>query len=219
MTSDQILAIMPLAKPHIAAFFSPLCAAMTEFEINTPTRQAAFLAQIGHESASLSRVVENLNYSPEGLMATFNNAHAVRFDHDAACRYGRTAEHPADQVSIANIAYANRMGNGTPESGDGWRHRGAGLIQLTGKENHLAAALYFGIGIDKIGDWLRTAEGACRSAAWIWHASNCNAFADRGDFDGVSDVINIGRKTAKQGDAIGYAARRALYDKATEVLT
>lgn len=214
MTESQLLAIMPLAQPHIAAFFSPLCAAMQEFEITTPARQAAFLAQIAHESSQLHAVSENLNYSPPGLLATFG----TRFTRIDAWRYGRTDQHPADQESIANLAYACRMGNGPMETGDGWCYRGAGLIQLTGKENHLAAARYFNVPLEQIGDWLRTPEGACRSAGWIWKTAGCNACADQGDFDAVSDLVNIGRKTAKQGDANGYAERLAFFNKAKEVL-
>ncbi len=218
MTREDLLAIMPYAKSRIAAFFSPLVDAMEEFDISTPARQAAFLAQVGHESGQLASISESLNYSPESLMATFNNRRVTRFTKVDAYRYGRTSEHPADQQSIANIAYAGRMGNGPMESGDGWRHRGAGLIQLTGKDNQKRCGDYFGIDIDKVGDWLRTYAGACRSAGWFWKTHDCNALADAGDFDAISDVINIGRQTAAEGDAIGYQDRLALYAKAKEAL-
>lgn len=218
MTRDDLLAIMPYAKPRIAAFFSPLVDAMDRFEINTPARQAAFIAQIAHESSSFASVSENLNYSPEGLMATFNNKRVTRFTKSDAYRYGRTAEHPADQESIANIAYAGRMGNGPMESGDGWRHRGAGLIQLTGKENHIAVSLYFDIPLEDVGDWLRSPAGACLSAGWFWKTNRCNEYADAGDFDAISDAINIGRQTATEGDAIGYPDRLVMFKKAQAVL-
>lgn len=110
---------------------------------------------------------------------------------------------------IANKVYANRMGNGDEASGDGWTYRGAGLIQLTGKANQLACASHFGIAPEKIGVWLRTPEGASRSAAWFWDQHHLSTFALRGDFDGVCDIVNIGKKTEKIGDSIGYAGRLA----------
>lgn len=225
MMRDHLLVIMPQAKSRVAICLDPLNAAMAEFDINTPARQAAFLAQVGHESAQLSTAEENLFYSADGLANTWPARYGRKVQgnyvlsqkkrilpNELALALQRKPE------AIANNVYANRMGNGPEESGDGWRHRGAGWIQLTGKENQLAAALYFDIPLEKIGDWLRTPEGAARSAAWFWKVNGCNAYADRGDFDGVSDLVNRGRKTARIGDAIGYADRLALYNKAREVM-
>ena len=101
-------------------------AACRQFNIDTPERLAAFLAQVGHESGSLARVVENLNYGADGLLRTWPS----RFDRATAAALARKPE------AIANLVYANRMGNGSPESGDGWRYRGRGLIQLTGRANY-----------------------------------------------------------------------------------
>jgi putative chitinase len=217
MNLDQVRFLFPACKsPEV--FAPALTAAMERFAINTPARQSAFLAQVGHESAQLTRLAESFNYTPEGILGTFNTVKTIRFTPDLARQYGRTAEHPANQRMIANTAYANRMHNGDVDSGDGYRHRGAGLIQLTGKENHLAASMYFDKDLETIGDWLRSPEGACLSAAWFWECAGCNEAADAGDFDKVSDLINIGRKTAKVGDAIGYGDRLALFKKTEKVL-
>jgi putative chitinase len=156
----QLTQILPGAGRRAGVFIGPLMTATTEFEINTPLREAAFVAQVGHESSQLNAVSENLNYSAEGLARTFPRYFTI----NEAQQYARNPER------IANRVYANRMGNGDERSGDGWRYRGAGLIQLTGKNNQHAAADYFGIEYSVIGDWLRTPEGAARSAGWFWHA-------------------------------------------------
>jgi putative chitinase len=201
MTPAELRRILPLAGAAADVFAAPLTAAMERFEINTPARQAAFLAQVGHESAHLTQLSENLNYSESGLMKTW----PARFPTSViAEQYQRKPE------KIANRVYANRMHNGDEASGDGWRYRGAGLIQLTGKENHLAAALYFDKPLEEIGDWLRTPEGASLSAAWFWKANGLNELADAGDQEAITRRIN--------GGTLGLKDRIALFDRAQEVL-
>ena len=200
ITLEQLQKAMPHAGANAVIYLSSLNYAMSEFDISNDNRIKMFLAQIAHESCDLAFVEENLNYSAAALVKTW----PPRFPTlDAALPYNR------QPMKIANHVYANRMGNGDEASGMGWLHRGAGLIQLTGYDNQKLCAEHFGIPIEKIGDWLRTPEGACRSAAWFWKTHGCNEYADKGDFDGVSDMINIGRKTEKQGDAIGYSSRLA----------
>ena len=209
MTPDQLLTILPNARQQAGIFLAPLIAAMAEFGITTPARQAAFIATLGHETGQLATLVENFNYGAPGLMATWPG----RFPTLAiANAYARQPER------IANKVYALREGNGDEKSGDGWRYRGAGGIQLTFANNQLACAAALGIASDQIGAWLRTPLGACRSAGWFWQRNDINRWADAGDFDGVSDVVNRGRKTAAIGDAIGYADRLALYTVAARVL-
>lgn len=208
MTENQLLAIMPLAKARLNALPS-LNAAMAEFKINTVARQAAFLGTIGAETGQLSSFSEGLSYSAERLMAVW----PTRFTtFSQAQRYARNPE------ALANYVYANRGGNGDEASGDGWRFRGAGAIQLTFRANHAACARAFGIPVDQMGDWLRTVPGAFRSAGWFWRTNNVNTWADAGDFDGVCDVVNIGRKTNRVGDAIGYDARLAMRNASLKVL-
>lgn len=187
--------------------------AMALFDISTPKRQAAFLAQIGHESGCLTSFTENLNYTPEGLLATFGK----RFTKDDAARYGRTASHLADQSSIACIAYANRMGNGPRESGDGWRYRGRGPIQSTGLDNYTMArdALRKLLGAD-VPDFVTdpgqvaTPQWGAMCAALYWQTHQCNALADLGEFDSITKAINPAMA--------GKDARSALWGKAKAAL-
>ena len=200
---------MPHAANKASLYVSVLTAAMAEFEINMSNRIDMFLATIAHESADLQCVEENLNYSAAGLCKTFGKYFPTL---SSALPYNRAPE------KIANKVYANRGGNGSEASGDGWRYRGAGLIQLTFKSNQHACGAYFKIADTDISMWLRTPEGAARSAAWFWKIHGCNEFADRCDFDGVCDMVNIGHKTAAIGDAIGYVQRVALLNTAQGIM-
>lgn len=218
MTPEQLRAIMPNAGDRATIFAAPLTCAMVEFAIDRPQRQAAFIATVAHESGQLRLLEENLNYSANGLARTWPARFAV--DPKAS---DKVPNHIAislarDQEAIANAVYANREGNGDPASGDGWRYRGAGLIQLTFFNNHAACGRHFNIPPKGVGIWLRTPDGAARSAAWYWHSRGLNAYADAGDFDAVCDLVNKGRRTAAVGDALGYAERLAFYKKALEVL-
>ena len=106
-------------------------------------------------------------------------------------------------------AKAKALGN--TEAGDGFRFRGRGLIQITGRDNYRRCGQALGLPLELRPELLESMEVAARSAAWFWREHGLNALADRGDFDGVSDVINRGRKTAVTGDALGYPERVALY--------
>lgn len=209
LTADQLQKIAPAVGSRAGEYAAALNAAMSRFGIDTPKRAAHFLAQVVHESGEFTRVRENMNYSAAGLRTTWPK----RFPSmEAAVPFARNPE------KIANYVYANRMGNGNERSGDGWRYRGAGWIQLTGKNNHFAAARELAV-IGDIGEWLSTPTGAALSAAWFWHRAGCNRLADAGDVDGVSDLINQGRRTDKVGDAIGYPERLRLTQKCMEVLS
>lgn len=181
---------------------------MAEFQITTRQRQADFLATVGQETGQLRALEEGLNYSAAGLMLTW----PTRFNEALAQKYARQPQR------IANLVYAGRGGNGDEASGDGWAHRGAGGMMITFRNGHNACAAYFGISLAKLGAWLRTPEGACRSAGWYWSINKINGWSDRGDFDGVCDMVNLGRKTERVGDAIGYAERLALRTVAMRVL-
>lgn len=208
MNLAQLVRIMPASPQAATRYIDWLNRAMEEFAINTVERQAYWLANVGHESGYLGAVEENLNYGAAGLVATWPS----RFNAAQAAAYARQPQR------IANRVYADRMGNRGESSGDGWKYRGAGLIQLTGADNQRAAAQYFKIPFEKISEWLKTPEGACRSAGWFAWKNGLNVYADRKDFDGYCDVINRGRKTAPIGDSIGYADRVKLRDAALKVL-
>ena len=174
----------------------PLNTALDRYEINTPERVAMFMAQVGHESGGLKRREENLNYSAQRLTQVFPKYFRDVDPND----YARNPE------KIANRVYGNRMGNGDEDSGDGYRYRGRGFIQLTGKNNYTAFANAMGMTLDEAVDYLSTAEGAAMSAAWFWDMRNLNADADRGDVVTVTKKIN--------GGTIGLHERQALYKEA-----
>lgn len=212
MKLHQLLAIAPvIGTARGGAFLGPLNAAMAKFGIDTPVRQAAFVGQLLHESGNLTRMVENLNYTPEGLLSTFKR----HFTPLTARQYGRTDAHPADQRMIANIAYANRMGNGTPESGDGWRFRGRGPIQLTGRANYKACGA--GIGLDLIAkpELLEQPDTGCLAAAWFWAKGNSTGR----DLSLLADDRNVTAITrAVNGGENGLTHRKELTMRAMQVL-
>ncbi|WKZ94092.1 glycoside hydrolase family 19 protein [Chimaeribacter arupi] len=170
------------------AWYPHIVAAMAKHGINTPLRQAHFLAQTGHESAGFQKVEEGLNYRYGALLALFGR----RITSEQAMKYGRTADHPADQKMIANIIYANRNGNGDVQSGDGYRYRGRGLIQITGKANYAALAKQLGVDVVASPDKLTTHALAAESAAAWWKSHGLNEIADTDDVTRITRIINGG---------------------------
>lgn len=205
LTFEQLQRIMP-GTTRGAVFVGPLGRAMEEFGILGREQQARFLANVGHETGGLATFEENLNYSAERLPAVWPR----RFPTPAS-----TVGYARNPVALANKVYADRMGNGPEKSGDGWRYRGAGMLQLTGRDNHANCAQRFNLPLEQVGDWLRTPEGAARSAAWFY-TSNRLHLVDT--FDHVCDRINLGRETDRVGDSIGWADRLAMYDRAQKAL-
>lgn len=167
--------------PHIAA-------SLSAFQISTPLRQAHFLAQTGHESAGFLKVEEGLNYSENALTAMFGK----RITAEQARAYGRNAMHPANQKMIASIIYANRNGNGDVNSGDGYRYRGRGLIQITGKANYEALVKLLGADVVANPDVLLGYRFAAMSAAAWWKNHGLNELADSDDVTRITRVINGG---------------------------
>jgi putative chitinase len=180
----------------IDSYVEPLNKVCEKFDISTSNRAAMFLAQVGHESGGLKIVRENLNYKAEGLTRVFP-------------KYFRDVdpnEYAHNPEKIANRVYANRMGNGDEESGDGYKFRGRGLIQLTGHDNYLHFARDMGISIDEAVEYLETPEGAAMSAGWFWNKNNLNHCADNDDIVSATKKIN--------GGTIGLQERTALYEEA-----
>ncbi|TAN62984.1 MAG: glycoside hydrolase family 19 protein [Magnetospirillum sp.] len=203
LTADILRAALPAARPtDIARFATPLAEACAEWNIDTPLRLAAFLAQIAHESGQLRTVIENLNYSAEALLRVFPR----HFDAAGAAAYARQPERIAARV------YANRMGNGDEASGDGWRYRGRGLIQITGHDNYAACGTALGLGLDLIAqpELLEQPAAAARSAAWFWHRHDLNRLADARDIETITRRIN--------GGLTGLDDRRACYARACAAL-
>lgn len=204
MNKSQLQQAAGISADLAARWYQPLTAAMKEFGIESKDDQAMFIAQVGHESGGFTRIVENLNYSAEGLLATFGKY----FDAESAREYGRTAEHPANQQAIANIVYANRMGNGYPGSNDGWNYRGRGLIQITGHDNYRDCGAGLGTDLLLVPQLLEQDDYAARSAAWFYAAKGC--LKHSGDVKAVTKIIN--------GGTNGLDDRQARYDKAKSVL-
>ena len=202
LSTNQIAAATG-ATVALAATWQPwLIAAMERFDINTPQRIAAFLSQIGVESGGLRDLVEILDYTPQGILSQW----PTRFTPEEAQLYGRTSAHPANQQMIANIAYANRMGNGDVESGDGWLFRGRGLIQLTGRANYRAAGSALHLPLEYMPEQAAQPQAASLTAAWYWAEHGCNTMADGGHITAITQAIN--------GGTNGLQARQALYSQA-----
>ena len=187
-----------------------------EFEINTPERIAAFIAQTAHESGGYTMLVENLNYSDVTMAAVWPNRFAILGpDKKPIKENGKNVPNAFAKAlhrnpeAIANTVYSNRMGNGTIESGDGWKYRGRGLKQLTGKDNVTRCGQALGVDLVSNPDLLLEPEYAARSAGWFWKANNLSKFADVEDLEGMTKKIN--------GGLIGIADRKARYQKVKSV--
>ncbi|MGU7784871.1 glycoside hydrolase family 19 protein [Burkholderia sp. PU8-34] len=199
-----------------AQWVAPLQAASDKYSINTPLRVAAFLATFGVESGGLSALVENLNYSADGLAETWPTRFAVNLTVTPK-RPNDLANHLAhNQQAIANTVYANRNGNGDVASGDGWNFRGRGM-GITGRRNYLLCGI--GIDLDLIAhpELLEQPGDAAMSAAWYWANRNLNALADAGNFLGVSRAVNLGSATST-ATPNGWPQRQALYASAKTAL-
>jgi putative chitinase len=182
-----------------------------EFDINTPQRVAGFLAQTSHESGGYTMLSENLNYRAATLAACWPNRFAVMGpDKKPKKENGKLVPTAvANSIAgkpelIANLVYSSRMGNGPAESGEGWKFRGRGLKQLTGKDNYTRCGAALGVDLVANPDLLLEPLYAARSAGWFWKANNLSAFADVGDIKGMTKKIN--------GGYIGVEQRQALYD-------
>jgi putative chitinase len=197
MTNEQLQALGIDAK-----WLEPLNKTFEKYEINTPLRQAAFIGQTGHESASFKVLEENLNYSAKGLMATWpSRFHEI----DVAEKYERNPE------MIANKVYGGRADLGNTEEGDGWRFHGRGLIQLTGRTNYTVCGLALGKPFADHPELVLDPENACMSAGWFWNKRGLNAVADdqnwellckriNGGLNGLQDRID---RTHKAMDTLG----------------
>lgn len=185
ITLELLTALCPKTKKEVLQkYIDPLNKTCDHYEISaSKIRLAAFLAQICHESGGFNFTKENLNYSAKALMTVFKKYFPTE---ELALQYERKPE------KIANRVYANRMGNGPEESGDGWKFCGRGLIQLTGKDNYSRFAKALDMSLDECVEYLETAEGACSSAGWFWNTNNLNKFCDGDDFIGLTKRINGG---------------------------
>lgn len=212
MNISELAKAVGISEDLAALWWSPLTKAMERYQINTPLRQAHFLAQVGHESNSFRAGRESLNYSISGLLNTFSRS---RISVSDANKYGRIdGKQSANQEAIANTVYGGEWGRvnlGNTQEGDGWKYRGAGLIQLTGRANFtkLNQALNF----DLVNRPERVAEDnliSAMAAAWFWDSRGLNALADK------DDVVAITRKI--NGGVNGLDDRKKRLERAKSVL-
>ena len=198
-TKEQLKDMIP-KNPYVDQWFEAISEILPEYEITTPQRVAAFLAQCAHESGGFVFLKENLNYKAASLRRVFPKY----FPDDAiAAQYAGKGE------MIANRVYANRMGNGDEASGDGWRYCGRGLIQLTGKNNYTFFAGSLDIPVEEASEYLQTFEGAVQSACFFWEQNKLNQWADKGDILTLTKRIN--------GGTIGLEDRIKHYEHALHI--
>ena len=183
-------------------WYDSMCEILPLWGVDTVERVAGYIAQCGHESGGFRVLSENLNYSAKALNIIFPKYFR---------RAGRDAnEYHRQPEKIANIIYANRMDSGDTDTGDGWKFRGGGILQLTGRYNYTQ----FGKAVEKTAEeaveYVRTKAGALDSACWFWDENNINDYCDRQDIVGMTKRIN--------GGTIGLEDRKKHYIHALDVL-
>ena len=183
-----------------AEWLEPLQETFDRYDMHTPKRQAAFVGQCAHESNNFTVLEENLNYSTAGLHATWPKRFPTL---ESAQAYHRQPE------KIANKVYANRMGNGDEDSGEGWLYRGRGLIQLTGKTNYTLAGDALMVDFIYSPDLILAPKYAALTAGWFWAKNNLNRLADTESWEALTRKIN--------GGILGLEDRIARTTKAIEV--
>lgn len=201
LSFEQFCLIVPQCKKQ-QEFYDAIVEILPTYDIDTELRFAAWMAQMMHESNQFNTLTENLNYSAQGLLKTF----PTHFNTSSASTCSRKPE------MIANTAYANRMGNGDFASGDGWKYRGRGLIQLTGHDNYAecSRALYEDDTLLDDPDQLLHPVNAVSAAAWFWDTHELNVFADAQDMKAITKKIN--------GGYIGLEERINNYNHCLDVL-
>jgi putative chitinase len=204
ISADLLVRVTGCTRALANTWCRPLHEACRHYQIDTPARVAAFLAQIGHESMGLARTTENLNYSADALVATWPSRYTVRL----------AAQHARRPADIANHVYGGRLGN--KDEGDGWKYRGRGLMQITGRGNYEAMRdLLREQGVrcpdfEADPDAVSEPRWAAMTAAAYWDSRALNDLADAGNFSGITRRIN--------GGTNGQADRIARYERAKRAL-
>lgn len=202
MNQSQFQQAAVISAGLAARWFQPITDAMKEFGITEPKDKAMFIAQVGHESAGFSALVENFNYTPAALLTTFGR----RVTNYQASMLGRSNGKPASQEAIANLVYSNRLGN--KAAGDGWKYRGRGLIQITGLTNYRDCGNGLKLDLVTNPELLEKDINAARSAAWFYVSKGCLKYTD--DLVRITQIINGGQN--------GINDRRGRYSKAKAVI-
>ena len=200
-----------LQRLHIGIEWVPaLNDAFARWGIATPRQQAAFIGQCGHECGNFRILEENLNYRAATLMKLWQKRFPTL---EIANAYA------GNPKKIANMVYANRMGNRDEASGDGYRFRGRGCIQLTGYSNYFHAGKALGVDFVKEPDLVATPKYAALTAGWFWATHGCNELAESGaptDDNGKPTWINLTKKI--NGGTIGLADRVSHTNEALNIL-
>jgi putative chitinase len=191
--------------------------ACDKYQITTKKQEAAFIAQCSHESGGFSMLEENLNYRASVMAACWPARFGVKNPDGTFAKDAKGARVPnkfalaleRKPEMIANVVYASRMGNGPTESGEGWKFRGRGLKQLTGKDNYTRCGNSIGVNLVDDPDLLLTPKYAALSAGWFWHTNKCGPIAESGDFVTLTKKIN--------GGTIGLADREKRYKAVLDV--
>ena len=180
----HVAEILHMDKDTAIEWHTAMKEVLPKYDITTPERVAGFLAQTGHESNGYKVLTENLNYSAKALNSLFSKYFA---------KAGRNADdYHRQPEKIANVIYANRMDNGDTASGDGWRFRGGGILQLTGRHNYTKFGESVGMSAEEATEYVRTPKGALESACWFWKTNNLNKYCDNHDIVTLSKRVNGG---------------------------
>lgn len=203
---EEHLAAMIPGNKNVSSWYKAMMEIFPKYEINTPNRIAGFVAQCAHESANFTMLEENLNYKEETLLKVFPRYFGASPKRNAK-EYARNPEKIANYVYMDEFR-TSKMGN--VQEGDGWRFRGRGLKQLTGRENYTNFGKTINMTAEQAAEYVATEKGAIESACWFWNAKKLNAIADSGDIVKMTKIIN--------GGDIGLADRKARWEKALAIL-
>jgi len=206
ITLEQFSAMIPRNK-EAEEWYEAALVLFEEYKINTPLRIAGFMAQCAHESADFTRLEENLNYSEKALNGVFGR-YFGKGKRDAK-------DYARDPKKIANYVYqdefrSKRGALGNTNAGDGWRFRGRGIKQLTGRNNYKAFGKSVGITPEEAAEYVATPKGAIESACWFWKTNKLEKYADKDDNLGLTKKIN--------GGTIGLEDRNRRYEEAKAIL-
>lgn len=199
MNSEQLAQAVHMTPAQAEKWVDAINQTFEFFDISTPEQQASFLGQCGHESNGFTALVENLNYKAESLCKVWPKRFPTL---EMAQPYHRNPE------AIANHVYANRMGNGDEDSGDGFAFRGRGLIQLTGRANYRACGEALGVDLELTPELVETPQFAALSAGWFWSTHGLNHIAE--------DIVAVTKKI--NGGTLGLDDRVARTERALNVL-
>lgn len=204
-TSSKLEKLIPRNR-EVSEWFDSLNTMLPKYQITSLVRVAHFISQCAYESHDFTRLEENLNYSEKALNRVFRR-YFGEYPKKNAADYARNPE------KIANYVYMDKyrkykMGN--IYDGDGWKFRGRGIKQLTGRDNYTRFGRTIGMSAEQVVDYIETKNGAIESACWFWDVNRLNSIADTGDVAKVTKVVN--------GGINGLDDRRRRYKIAIEVL-